>query len=170
MWRKTRRLSKKRRRYTKKRRNVKRTHKYKYLRGGLGENDYANIGIRDTYVFQSGCTQPGGGGDKTTRLEKIEEFKKYVFGTMDHADKWETILRLCQGKGIPFYVLTSGGKVGIIRMLQLLELSDLVTEVLCNNNRNIESNPENRTVTTREDFKTMHKYQIIQEIYSIELI
>jgi 2-hydroxy-3-keto-5-methylthiopentenyl-1-phosphate phosphatase len=164
MWRKTRRVSKKRRRHTKKRRNVKRTHKYKYLRGGLGENDYANIGIRDTYIFQSGCTQPGGGGDKSTRIEKIEEFEKYVFGTMEHADKWKTILRLCQDKGIPFYVLTSGGKVGIIRMLQLLELSDMVTEVLCNNNKSIDSNPENITVTTRNGFKIMNKYQIIQKI------
>jgi hypothetical protein len=164
MWRKTRRLSKKRRRYTKKRRNVKRTHKYKFLRGGLGDNDYVNIGIGDTYVFQSDCTQPGGGGDKSTRLEKIEEFKKYVFGTMEHADKWETILRLCQDKGILFYVLTSGGKVGIIRMLQLLELSNYVTEVLCNNNKNIKLNPINRTVATREYFKTIKKYQIIQEI------
>jgi hypothetical protein len=164
MWRKTRRLSKKRRRYTKKRRNVKRTHKYKFLRGGLGDNDYVNIGIGDTYVFQSGCTQPGGGGDHSTKVEKIAEFKKYVFGTMEHADKWETILRLCQDKGILFYVLTSGGKVGIIRMLQLLELSEYVTEVLCNNNKNIESNPINITVTTREHFKTINKYQIIQEI------
>jgi hydroxymethylpyrimidine pyrophosphatase-like HAD family hydrolase len=83
---------------------------------------------------------------------------------MEHADKWETILRLCQDKGILFYVLTSGGKVGIIRMLQLLELSEYVTEVLCNNNKNIESNPINITVTTREHFKTINKYQIIQEI------
>ena len=150
MWRKTRRLSKKRRRHTKKRRNVKRTHKYKFLRGGLGDNDYANIDIRDKYSF--------GNPDKLD-YEKIEEFKTYVFGTKEHAQKWEEILRLCADKKIPFYILTSGNKVGIIRTLQLLELADYVTEVLCNN-RNALANPQvvNRT------FDRMNKYQIIRSI------
>jgi hypothetical protein len=151
MWRKTRRVSKKRRRHTKKRRNVKRTHKYKYLRGGLGENDYANIGISTKFSFSD--------DGKLIQEKMVDEFKKYVFGSEEHAQKWEEILRLCADKKIPFYILTSGNKVGIIRTLQLLELADYVTEVLCNN-RNALANPQvvNRT------FDRMNKYQIIRSI------
>ena len=151
MWRKTRRVSKKRRRHTKKRRNVKRTHKYKYLRGGLGENDYANIGISTKFSFSD--------DGKLIQEKMVDEFKKYVFGSEEHAQKWEEILRLCADKEIPFYILTSGNKVGIIRTLQLLELADYVTEVLCNN-RNALANPQvvNRT------FDRMNKYQIIRSI------
>jgi len=148
----TRRVGKKKKITHKKRRNVKRTPKYKYLRGGLGVNDYANIRIVDKFSF--------GNPDKLDNA-KIEEFKKYVFGSEEHAQKWEEILRLCSDKSIPFYILTSGNKVGIIRTLQLLELDDYVTEVLCNNS-SIQSNPriEHRT------FDKMNKYQIIQYIHA----
>jgi len=162
MRRKTRRHSKKKRQ-TKKRTNVKKTHKYNFLRGGLGVNDYQNIDINDTFTFQTGCTQLGGGGDDSTRHNKINEFKKYVFGTDEHSRLWEEILELCFEKGIPFYILTSGGKVGIIRMLQLLELSEFVTEVLCNN-QSTGPNPLNTSDLTREAFRKMNKYQVIQSI------
>jgi hypothetical protein len=154
MWRKTRRVSKKRRRYTKKRRNVKRTHKYKFLRGGLGVNDYANIGIRDVWSFN----------DAT----KIEEFKTYVFGTEEHAEAWIAIMTACKEKNIPFYILTSGSKVGIIRTLQLLGLSELVTEVLCNNRKHNSSNPINEHNPIRNTFKDKNKYDIIKDILAEE--
>ena len=55
-------------------------HKYKYLRGGLGDNDSTHIKITDTFRFQNECYQPGSGGDHTTHDNKVKEFKKYVFG------------------------------------------------------------------------------------------
>ena len=151
MWRKTRRISKKRRRHTKKRRNVKRTHKYKFLRGGLGENDYENIGISTKFSF--------GNNGKLIQEKMVDEFKTYVFGTEEHAKAWIAIMTACKEKNIPFYILTSGNKVGIIRTLQLLELADYVTEVLCNS-ENVLANPQvvNRT------FDRMNKYQIIERI------
>jgi len=170
MRKRTRRLIKKKRRHTKKRTYVKKTHKYKFLRGGLGDNDYQNIEITDTFIFQTGCTQLGGGGDHETKANKITEFKKYVFGTEEHAEIWEQILILCSEKRIPFYILTSGGKVGIIRMLQLLELDHYVTEVLCNNSdtranpANISQNESIRSM--RERFRTMVKYDVIGDILS----
>lgn len=142
-------------------------HKYKYLRGGLGDNDYKHINITDTFRFQDGCTQHGGGGDHTTHDNKVKEFKKYVFGSQNHADLWVQILTLCHENKIPFYILTSGGKVNIIRTLQLLELDHLVTEVLCNNQT--DANPVNTNTDpdrfSRNNFKTMSKYQIIKEIF-----
>ena len=142
------------------------THKYKYLRGGLGDNDYKHIKITDTFRFQDESYQLGGGGDHTTHDNKVKEFKKYVFGSEIHANLWVQILTLCHEKKIPFYILTSGGKVGIIRTLQLLELDHLVDEVLCNNpNVNpLNTNPDPDGVS-RNKFKTMSKYQIIKEIF-----
>jgi hypothetical protein len=170
MRKRTRRLIKKKRHHTKKRAYVKKTHKYKFLRGGLGDNDYQNINITDRFIFQTDCTQPGGGGDRETKANKITEFKKYVFGTEEHAEIWEQILILCSEKRIPFYILTSGGKVGIIRMLQLLELDHYVTEVLCNNS-DTRANPENISQnesirSMREKFRTMVKYDVIGDILS----
>lgn len=152
MPRKTRRVGKKNKNTTHKKRKYV-IRKYKFLRGGLGENDYAKIGINNKFSF---------GNPDNLDYEKIEEFKKYVFGSEEHAQKWEEILRLCSEKGIPFYILTSGNKVGIIRMLQLLELADCVTEVLCNNSSK-RANPtiENRT------FDRMNKYQIIEHIIRV---
>ena len=143
-------------------------HKYKYLRGGLGDNDYKHINITDTFRFQTGCNQIGGGGDHTTHDNKVKEFKKYVFGSENHANLWVQILTLCHEKKIPFYILTSGGKVGIIRTLQLLELDHLVDEVLCNNPSDhvnpLNTNPDPDGVS-RNKFKKMSKYQIIKEIF-----
>ena len=146
----------------------KKTHKYKYLRGGLGENDSTHIKITDTFRFQDGSNQIGGGGDHTTHDQKIKEFKKYVFGSENHAYLWVQILTLCRDTRIPFYILTSGGKVGIIRTLQLLELDHLVDEVLCNNPSDhvnpLNTNPDPDGVL-RNKFKKMSKYEIIKEIF-----
>lgn len=73
MPRKTRRVGKKRK--YKKRINV--TRKYKFLRGGLGENDYQRIGIHDKYRF--------GNSGKLIQEKMVDEFKKYVFGSEEHA-------------------------------------------------------------------------------------
>lgn len=150
----------------KKRKYIKRTRKYKILKGGLGSNDYENIGINDTFIFQNECNQQRGCGDHSSREAKINEFKKYVFGSEEHASLWEQILLLCREKGIPFYILTSGSKVGIIRTLQLLELSEYVTEVLCNS-KILDINPNNEKDKTRNDFKEMDKYQIIQKVIDL---
>jgi hypothetical protein len=156
MPRKTRRVSKKRK--YKKRINVKRTRKYKLLRGGLGENDYQRIGIHDKFSF-------------VDTGNMIQEFEKYVFGSEQHARKWKEILQLCRDKEIPFYILTSGNRLGVIRTLQLLELDDYVTEVLCNNDDKL-SNPshvsrdiEDEDAQRHESFRHMSKYQIIQQIF-----
>ena len=155
MPRKTRRVSKKRK--YKKRINV--TRKYKFLRGGLGENDYKRIGIRDKYHFGSG---------KLSQEEMVNEFEKYVFGSEKHAQKWKEILQLCSGKEIPFYILTSGNRLGVIRTLQLLELDDYVREVLCNNKDKLSNPPhvnkEDEDSQRHESFRDMSKYQIIEQI------
>jgi len=157
MPRKTRRVSKKRK--YKKRINV--TRKYKFLRGGLGKNDYKRIGIRDKYRFGSG---------KLPQEEMVNEFEKYVFGSEIHAQKWKEILDLCRDREIPFYILTSGNRLGVIRTLQLLELDDYVTEVLCNNDDKLSNPPHVKPVDEDEDaqrhesFRKMNKYQIIQQI------
>lgn len=114
-------------------------------------------------MFQDGCKQAGGGGDHSTRENKIMEFEKYLFGSAIHAELWKHILQLCFDHLIPFYILTSGSKFGIIRTFQLLELDDFVTEVLCNN-PSVDINPINKNEPGREDFKKMNKYQIIERI------
>jgi hypothetical protein len=153
MPRKTRRVGKKRK--YKKRINV--TRKYKFLRGGLGENDYQRIGIHDKFSFIG-------------PENMIQEFEKYVFGSVEHATKWKEILQLCRHREIPFYILTSGNRLGVIRTLQLLELDDYVTEVLCNNDDKLSNPPHAKPVDEDEDaqrhesFRKMNKYQIIQQI------
>ena len=162
MPRKTHRVGKKKKNTTHKKRKYV-IRKYKFLRGGLGENDYAKIGINNKFSF--------GDPDKLD-YEKIEEFKKYVFGSEEHAQKWEEILRLCCDKEIPipFYILTSGNKVGIIRTLQLLELADCVTEVLFNNKDELSNPPhvnkKDEDSQRHERFRHMNKYQIIQYIHA----
>ncbi len=146
-----------------KRKYVKRTRKYKILKGGLGDNDKVNIDITDRIMFRGGCNQAGGGGDHSTRENKIMEFERYLFGSAKHAELWKQILQLCFDNSILFYILTSGSKFGIIRTFQLLELDDFVTEVLCNN-PSVDINPINKNEPGREDFKKMNKYQIIERI------
>ena len=165
MPRKTRRVGKKKRNTThNKRKGVKRTRKYKILKGGLGSNDYENIGINDKFIFQSGYERIS--GNVFSKEDKINEFKNYVFGSEEHAKLWEKILLLCHTKEIPFYILTSGSKVGIIRTLQLLELSDYVTEVLCNREEP-DLNPDNSKDRTRNEFKGKNKYQIIEKVINL---
>lgn len=61
---------------------------------------------------------------------------------------------------IIFYILTSGNKVIIIRILQLLKIDDLVEEVLCVND-NQQANPKNRN---RDSFRGKWKYEVIEQI------
>ena len=131
---------------------------------GLGENDYAKIGINNNFRF--------GHSGKLIQEKMVDEFKKYVFGSEENAQKWEEILQLCRNKEIPipFYILTSGNKVGIIRTLQLLELDDYVTEVLCNNKDELSNPPhvnkKDEDSQRHESFRHMNKYQIIQYIHA----
>jgi hypothetical protein len=146
----------KRRQRTKKLKNIRKTKRYKIKRGGTGPNDHENIGITDRWSFR----------DETD----LTNFKIYIFGSIERYDLWIQIMTACKDKEntdtdtdkILFYILTSGNKVIIIRILQLLNIDDLVEEVLCVN-ANIKANPRNRN-PVRERFKGKCKYEVIQEI------
>jgi hypothetical protein len=84
-----------------------------------------------------------------------------MFGTKLQEDAWMILLRLCSGKSIPVYILTSGNKVGIIRMLQLALLDRYITEVLCIHSEG-PVNPKNTSRT--HNFHDEDKYQVIQSI------
>ena len=155
----------KRRQRTKKLKIIRKTKRYKIKRGGTGPNDHENIGITDRWSF--------------TNETDLENFKIYIFGSIERYDLWIQIMKACKDKEntdtetdkILFYILTSGNKVIIIRILQLLKIDDLVEEVLCVN-ANITANPINRN-SNRDTFKGKCKYHVIQEIikelYSITI-
>lgn len=144
----------KRRQRTKKLKNIRKTKRYKIKRGGTGPNDHENIGITDRWTFSN--------------EQDLENFKIYIFGSIDRYDLWIQIMTACKDKEntdtdkILFYILTSGNKVIIIRILQLLKIDHLVEEVLCVN-ANIKANPFNRN-PQRERFRGIPKYQVIQHI------
>jgi hypothetical protein len=60
----------------------------------------------------------------------IDEFKMYVFGSAEQRESWETLLRACKEMKVVVYILSAGDKIGIIRMLQLMNLDDMFEEVL----------------------------------------
>jgi hypothetical protein len=158
----------KRRQRTKKLKIIRKTKRYKIKRGGTGPNDHENIGITDRWSF--------------TNETDLENFKIYIFGSIERYDLWIQIMKACKDKEntdtdtdtdtdkILFYILTSGNKVIIIRILQLLKIDDLVEEVLCVND-NQQANPRNRN-SNRDTFKGKCKYhvieQIIKELYVIK--
>jgi hypothetical protein len=63
------------------------------------------------------------------------------------------------------YILTSGNKVGIIRMLQLAALDRYITEVLCTHPE-FPVNPLNRGDSPTHNFHGQDKYEVITAIVS----
>lgn len=118
------------------------------MKGGLGPNDSVNINLPNKYVFADE-------GHKRA-------FEMFTFGSSAQHEAWLGLLTACRTKGIPFYILTNGDKVGIIRTLQLLGMDDYVTEVLCTQKSNDPGiNPMN---TVGHNFHGQNKYVVIQQI------
>lgn len=117
------------------------------MKGGLGLYDSMHINMPDRYSFRDEGL--------------VDEFKMYVFGSAEQRDSWETLLRACKAMGVVVYILSAGDKIGIIRMLQLMNLDDNFEEVLC-------TNPlENANPVTYNDlhnFQGFRKYDVIRAI------
>jgi hypothetical protein len=127
----------------------------KKMNGGLGQNDSVNIGLQGKYVF-------------TNEAHK-HDFAMFTFGSNAQYDAWLGLLTVCKRKSVPFYILTKGDKIGIIRTLQLLGIDDMVHEVLCTRNplpphialKKTYYNPEN---TVEHNFHGQDKYVVIEQI------
>lgn len=145
----TRRFRVRLRRSTKTRKN---NHKIAVMKGGLRSVDCKNIGLNFAYRFSS-----------VNYEDHIKLLRRYMFGTELQEIAWMMLLRLCSNRAIPVYILTSGNKVGIIRMLQLAALDRYITEVLCTH-PDILVNPFNRGEPASHDFHGQDKYQVIQAI------
>jgi len=101
------------------------------MKGGLGPHDGDNIGIQGKMSF-------------IAPKSDLENFKDFIFGSLERAEKWIELLTLCHTKGVPVYIITNGSKIGIVRTLQLLEMDHLIKEVLCIR-KDITVNPTNKT-------------------------
>ena len=111
--------------------------------------DCRNIGITNAYRFNE--------------TDHAILLRRYMFGTKLQEDAWMALLRGCLEKAIPVYILTSGNKVGIIRMLQLTVIDRYITEVLCTH-PDVSVNPYNRGDPPTHDFHRQDKYAVIQSI------
>jgi len=144
--------SKKVKRFSHSRRITKKNkHKFSRLKGGLRTSDCVNIGITHAYRFKD--------PDHAILL------RRYMFGTKSQEDAWMELLRLCFDKSVPVYILTSGNKVGIIRMIQLALLDRYITEVLCTHPEFL-VNPLNRGTVQSHNFHGQDKYKVIHAIVS----
>ena len=85
----------------------------------------------------------------------------YVFGSAEQRELWETLLRACKEMKVVVYILSAGDKIGIIRMLQLMNLDDMFEEVLCTNNLEY-ANPA--PYDGLHNFKRYTKYNVIRAI------
>jgi len=95
------------------------------------------------------------------REEDVDLFKLYVFGSDEQRGAWETLLTECNNRGVPVYILSAGDKIGIIRMLQLMNLDDKFEEVLCTNKWE-SVNP--KTIDGSHNFQGQTKYDVIRAI------
>jgi hypothetical protein len=95
------------------------------------------------------------------REEDVVLFKLYVFGSDERRVAWETLLTECNNYGVPVYILSAGDKIGIIRMLQLMNLDDMFEEVLCTNKWE-SVNP--KTIDGSHNFQGYTKYNVIRAI------
>jgi hypothetical protein len=117
------------------------------MKGGLGPYDSMHIGMRERYSF--------------INRGLVDKFKMYVFGSAEQRDSWETLLRACKEMKVVVYILSAGDKIGIIRMLQLMNLDDMFEEVLCTN-QSENANPE--TYNRLHNFQGFRKYDVIRYI------
>lgn len=129
---------------------MKRTKQTKRMKGGLGPYDSINIGMEGTYSFQFPAYN-----------NMLNRFKLYVFGSDEQRVAWETLLTECKDNEVPVYILSAGDKIGIIRMLQLMNLDHAFEEVLCTN-PNEHTNP--KTIDGSHNFQGQTKYDVISTI------
>jgi hypothetical protein len=157
--------------------------KYKQKAGKPPKNKKNGIIHRKTKKIRSRRIQKGGlkdtngasllGKNNTWSIipSQLESFQEYIFGSMAYAELWTTILRLCHEKRIPVYVITSGNLIGIVRILQLLGLTNHVSEVLstrADTPRNPQGVPINPVINPSRHFANRKKAEVIQRIMSEE--
>jgi len=97
----------------------------------------------------------------------IDEFKLHVFGSDVQRVAWETLLTECNNRGVPVYILSAGDKIGIIRMLQLMNLDDAFEEVLCTNpneHTTPDEQPNPESDNGLHNFQGQTKYDVISTI------
>ena len=143
----------KKRRRSKRRCQNKRTRR---IKGGLSRNDSTNINLNYTYSFHD--------------QSLVVTFLMFMFGTPSQYIAWRRFLETCTRKNVPVYILTSGNRIGVIRMLQLANLADHFQEVLCTNSNKtpdgtphpFPGNPHN--ITEQHNFGGFTKYQVIRAI------
>jgi hypothetical protein len=139
----------------------KNNHKIWIMKGGLRSSDCINIGLTNAYRFNNPVITP----NIYTNL-----LREYMFGTKLQEDAWMGLLRECSEK-IPVYILTSGNKIGVIRMLQLTVIDRYITEVLCTHpefpgNPLIPVNPLIPDAPPTHNFHKKDKYEVIKAIVS----
>lgn len=153
MQKKSRRVNKRQRR--ERRRSRKGGRLRMRMKGGLGPHDGENIGLAGKYSFVNPSIN-------------VPQFRIFTFGSDMQYNAWANLLIACLRRDVPVYILTSGNKVGIIRTLQLLELDEYFQEVLCTNQKTIDTDkgemPINPVNKTGRHFGGMHKYRVIYKI------
>jgi len=101
--------------------------------------------------------------DDKSRYDDIENLRLFTFGTKHQMDAWLSLLRLCNTKNIPVYILTSGNKIGIIITLQLAGLQRYFEDVLCVRD-DLNVNPLNPSNPDHHAFHGKTKYEVIAQI------
>lgn len=91
-----------------------------------------------------------------------ENLRLFTFGTTLQKDAWLELLKACNSKNIPVYILTSGNKIGIIVTIQLMGLQGYFDDVLCVSD-NVSVNPYSK-VPGHHEFHGKTKYEVIAEI------
>jgi hypothetical protein len=132
-------------------RTRKNNHKNSVMKGGLRRSDCINIGLTNAYRFMN-------------HPDHANLLRGYMFGSKLQEDAWMGLLRECLDQNVPVYILTSGNKIGVIRMLQLALLDKYITEVLCTHPE-FNVNPLNRGDTPpTHNFHGQDKYEVITTI------
>lgn len=138
--------------------NKKYSRSRRLQKGGLKDTNGSKMGINDTWSIP----------DDT----HFRSFQEYIFGSALYAGLWSTLLEECQKKGIPVYIITSGNLPGIIRTIQLLDLTDLVKEVISTRvddpTKDPEGIPLNPVIDGSRHFAGQKKAQVIQRIMTEE--
>lgn len=150
---KSRRVNSKRRftRLRQRKTKYKATKRY-IMKGGLVTEELINMNMRQPYRFNN--------------MDHVTILREYCFGSVQRCEEWMKLLRACHGlrqaNKIKVYILTSGNKIGIIRMLQFMLIDKYIDDVLCTNPVLI-VNPRNE-IKPEHNFQGKSKYQVIQQI------
>ena len=102
--------------------------------------------------------QKGGMGDiwRFRDDKDFQSYARYIFGSQRRALLWTEILEQCSEQQVPVFVITSGNRLAIERMLQLTEVNQYIREVFSIRMGKSNPNPRFPHLTT--------KAQIINEI------